>query len=245
MSLSSSSALVERSTITGGTGADSSSDVFDSGPRCPGNGGDAVHVLGSGTVEHYLSTFTGGPGGIDVGWWYCAGTSGLPIDPPFAATAADRVAICPALYTRCPCGNEGIGANGCGNSITSAGARLDVVGAASLAGDTLTLSITGIAAMAPALFFQGTTANAGGAGTVFGDGLRCAGGTVLRLGSRQASGGTASLGLGAGDAPLSVTGSITTPGTTRVYQVWYRNSAAFCSSATFNFTNGYEVRWGA
>jgi hypothetical protein len=72
-----------------------------------------------------------------------------------------------------------------------------------------------------------------------------AGGTALRLGSRQASGGTASLGFGAGDAPLSVSGAIPTPGTTRVHQVWYRNSAAFCSSATFNFTNGYEVRWSA
>ena len=34
---------------------------------------------------------------------------------------------------------------------------------------------------ASALYFQGTTQQAGGAGTAFGDGKRCAGGTTIRL----------------------------------------------------------------
>jgi len=29
----------------------------------------------------------------------------------------------------------------------------------------------------------------------------------------------------------------------RTYQVWYRNSASFCTSASFNLTNGVRVAW--
>ena len=47
---------------------------------------------------------------------------------------------------------------------------------------------------------------------------------------------------GPGDAPISVRGQVTSPGA-RYYQVWYRNAAAFCTAATFNLTNGYEVTW--
>jgi hypothetical protein len=32
-------------------------------------------------------------------------------------------------------------------------------------------------------------------------------------------------------------------GATRTYQVWYRNAAAFCTSDTFNLTNGLVVTW--
>jgi len=35
-----------------------------------------------------------------------------------------------------------------------------------------------------ALYFQGTTQMAGGAGIAFGDGLRCAGGSIVRLGTK-------------------------------------------------------------
>jgi hypothetical protein len=47
----------------------------------------------------------------------------------------------------------------------------------------------------------------------------------------------------AGDPPLSVTGLVPPAGGTRVAQVWYRNSATFCTPATFNLTNGVEVTW--
>jgi len=30
---------------------------------------------------------------------------------------------------------------------------------------------------------------------------------------------------------------------TRIYQVWYRNAASFCTSATFNFSNGVAAFW--
>jgi hypothetical protein len=92
-----------------------------------------------------------------------------------------------------------------------------------------------------ALYFQGTNQAAAGAGTVFGDGLRCAAGTVIRLGTKTAAGGVTTY-PGAGDASVSVRGAITV-GATRSYQVWYRNAAAFCSAETFNLTNGVLATW--
>jgi hypothetical protein len=41
---------------------------------------------------------------------------------------------------------------------------------------------------------------------------------------------------------VSVRGGVAAPGT-RTYQGWYRNAAAFCTTATFNLTNGLEIIW--
>ena len=92
-----------------------------------------------------------------------------------------------------------------------------------------------------ALYFQGTSSSAGGAGTVFGDGLRCAAGTVVRLGTETNALG-ASMHPGPGDAAISIAGAVVA-GSTRTYQCWYRNAAAFCTSSTFNLTNGVSVAW--
>jgi hypothetical protein len=79
-------------------------------------------------------------------------------------------------------------------------------------------------------------------GTAFGDGLRCAGGSVVRLKSRNAALNFAAYPAG-GDAPVSVQGALPLAGGTRHYQVWYRNAATFCTSATFNLSNGWSVTW--
>jgi hypothetical protein len=92
------------------------------------------------------------------------------------------------------------------------------------------------------LYFQGTTKAAGGAGTVFGDGLRCAAGTIVRLGAKTNAGGASSY-PEVLDAPISVRGGVTSPGQTRTYQAWYRNSAPFCTPEGFNLTNGLSVIW--
>ncbi len=140
----------------------------------------------------------------------------------------------------CPCGN-GSTANqytGCRSSL-GVGGQLRGTGTPSIAGDTLVLSANQLPASATMLFFQGTQRQA--AGTVLGDGLRCAGGVVTRLGVKQAASGAASF-PGAGDPSIHAQGSVNAADT-RYYQVWYRNSAAFCTPATFNLTNGWEVRW--
>jgi hypothetical protein len=48
---------------------------------------------------------------------------------------------------------------------------------------------------------------------------------------------------GLGDIPITVQGTIPTDGATRTYQVSYRNAAAFCTSSTFNISNGLLVTW--
>jgi len=143
--------------------------------------------------------------------------------------------------TACPCGNaSAVGAQeGCLNSLATAG-RLRGTGVASLAADTFVLQGTGMA-NSSALYFQGTTRTAGGVGAAFGDGLRCASGTVVRLGTTANVAGNSSYPT-AGAQSVSVKGLITAPGT-RTYQVWYRNATVFCNPETFNVTNGWEIVW--
>jgi hypothetical protein len=92
------------------------------------------------------------------------------------------------------------------------------------------------------LYFQGTTQQASGAGVVFGDGLRCAGGTITRLGTKTNLSGTSQYPSGT-DALISVKGAVPAGGATRTYQCWYRNAATFCTASTFNLTNGYSITW--
>jgi hypothetical protein len=144
--------------------------------------------------------------------------------------------------TACPCGNSSpVGSeSGCLNSLGSGG-KLVSSGVASLAGDTVVLVGTGMPSSS-ALYFQGTTQINGSAGLPFGDGLRCVGGTIIRLSTKTNAGGASQF-PSAGDPPLSVKGQVAAPGA-RMYQVWYRNAAPFCTGSTFNLTNGFTVNWG-
>jgi hypothetical protein len=143
--------------------------------------------------------------------------------------------------TACPCGNAGTAGNGCASSVNPAGGHITASGFGSIANDTLVLTGTGVP-NGPGLYFQGTVQVNGGAGVVFGDGLRCAGGTVVRLGNETATSGTSSY-PGPGDPHVSVKGMVMSPGS-RTYQLWYRNAGAFCTPSTFNLTNGIVITWG-
>jgi hypothetical protein len=81
-----------------------------------------------------------------------------------------------------------------------------------------------------------------GLGGIFGDGLRCAGGSVNRLRTKVNVFGSSSY-PGPGDPPVSVRGFVPLGGGARTYQCWYRNAAAFCGISTFNLTNAVEVAW--
>jgi endonuclease I len=141
----------------------------------------------------------------------------------------------------CPCGNQSLVAQGqgCLNSL-GLGARLATSGSAHVAADTLVLAGSNMP-NSSALYFQGTTQQSGGAGVAFGDGLRCASGTVIRLGTKLNAGGQSQY-PDLGDAHVSVRGACTA-GSVRTYQVWYRNAATFCSASTFNLSNGQQVTW--
>ena len=128
---------------------------------------------------------------------------------------------------------------GCASSL-GVGAALIATGTASLGSDTVVLRGNSMP-NSSALYLQGTAQVSGGAGVTFGDGLRCAGGSIIRLGAKMNVAGESRY-PGPGDPPVHVRGLVTAPGD-RFYQVWYRNAAAFCTVATFNLTNGARVTW--
>jgi len=88
---------------------------------------------------------------------------------------------------------------------------------------------------------QGTMFTNAGQGTPFGDGRLCAGAPLVRLVRKMGANGAIDYPL-PGDAPISTLGFATT-GDTRVYQVWFRDAATFCTSATFNMTNAVAAVW--
>jgi hypothetical protein len=191
----------------------------DSGPTIPGCywfGGDP---LASFHLELYADACPAVPAGVD----FCNGDG--------SATA-------------CPCDNASQPGQdgGCLNSLGQAG-RLRGEGVPSLASDTLRLFSAGIPPDGPQLFFQGTSRRNNGMGQVLGDGLYCAGGTMTRLGVIPGDSTGSALLPSGGSQAVSILGGVTSPGV-RTYQGWYRNAASYCTSATFNLTNGWEVTWG-
>jgi Tol biopolymer transport system component len=142
--------------------------------------------------------------------------------------------------TLCPCGNTGGPEEGCANS-TGSGARLWGSGSASVSADSLRFLAAQLVPSQPALLFAGLNAVNNGDGLQFGDGLRCAGGSVVRLGTQTADAtGQAEWGPGLG----AMGGWL--PGDVRRFQVWYRDPSppGPCGSG-FNLTNGVEILFGA
>ncbi len=143
--------------------------------------------------------------------------------------------------TACPCANESPAGQGrgCLHSLGTCG-LLGATGTASVSNDTVVLQGSSMP-NASALYFQGTAQLGAGGGVVFGDGLRCVGGSIVRLGTKTNAGGSSQY-PAAGDASVSVKGGVVA-GDVRHYQVWFRNAASFCTAATFNLTNGYSITW--
>jgi hypothetical protein len=126
---------------------------------------------------------------------------------------------------------------------------LSASGNASLASDTLVLNSSGEWPNALSIFLQGSAVVAP---VVYGDGLRCAGGTLYRLYTHNASAGVATAPLsGSGDQSISATsaasGDIFIAGSTRYYQTYYRDpSLVFCPAPAgdvFNISSGLTVIW--
>lgn len=146
--------------------------------------------------------------------------------------------------TACPCANSGETGHGCENSFTTGGALLTSSGNASVSADTLKLWVTNVTPASISLFFQGDAQVNGGLGMTSGDGVLCAGGTIIRLGVRSGANGLVTLGFGnPGDTPIHTGGVVPGGGGTRYYQSWYRNTVAFCTAATFNDSNGLRIIW--
>ena len=135
----------------------------------------------------------------------------------------------------CPCGNPGQPGAGCANS-TGSGATLAGGGGTSASADALTFTGSNLIPSQPALLFAGANVVNGGAGSSFGDGLRCAGGSVVRLGVvTPGAGGAATWG------PGLVSAGGFSAGQTRHFQGWYRDPAGSPCGTGFNLTQGVSV----
>jgi hypothetical protein len=157
----------------------------------------------------------------------CSGPVGIPI------CFGDEVSNpCPCIST-IPPGSPG---RGCPNSVHLGGATLIATGTPSLSNDSLLLQ-SGHMPNGFSQYIQGTLVT----GNPFGDGRLCLGGTLTRLGVRQVLNDSSHY-PGGPHLPVSVQGVISTPGQ-RLYQVWYRDAANFCTSATFNLSNVLVVNW--
>jgi len=137
--------------------------------------------------------------------------------------------------TPCPCNNAGSATTGCANS-TGHGASIAGTGSTSVVADDLAFQAEGMVPSQPGLMFAGLNAVNVGLGLVFGDGLRCAGGSIVRLGVRMASGtGAAQWGPGLAGAGAWSSGDV------RRFQLWYRDPGGSPCGSGFNLSNGLEV----
>ena len=148
----------------------------------------------------------------------------------------------------CPCGNPpGASERGCDNSSGTGGARIDVGGNNSLSSDTVVFSTSGQKPTGTSILLQGSALLP--AGVVFGQGVRCTAGALRRLYTKSAVGGSITAPSG-GDPSVSARsaalGDVLGVGSTRYYQVYYRDPVVLggCSAtSTFNITDLLELTW--
>lgn len=229
---------------------------YNPGTPLPNLGGAVEEGTGMFNLEVFriggTTTASGGPGcywfgGNPRGSFYMELYSDVacaPVAPGTAYCFGDGTTA-----TACPCGNFGAPGAGCNNSVGNGGAVLSATGAASLGGDTLKFTQINELGTALSIFLQGNVNIPNG--VVFGDGVRCVGGSLKRLYVRSASGGTVSAPTVGTDPSVSATSAILgdtiLAGQTRFYGVYYRDaSATFCPNPpgnTWNIGNSYSVVW--
>ena len=186
----------------------------------------------------------------------------VPWDTDFAYDIflRDRQLVVPAFTSLCepgsgdvigcPCSNPPTGADrGCDNASASGGASLAASGSTQLSGDGLVFTTSGEMPSALSVLVQGNAFLP--AGVVYGQGVRCIGGRVLRLYKKNAESGVIQApDRMAGDPPVSVQSArkadIIQPGQSRWYAVFYRDPTVLGScpaGSTFNSTQVGEISW--
>jgi hypothetical protein len=196
---------------------------------------------GGGAQHRFLLVWTDlGSGGDDVlGGFYDAGTFASFCSP--SGSFFDQV-------VSCPCANPPTApGRGCNNSSTTGGALLTSTGVASLSADTVGFTASGEKPTATSVFVQGTSPIFSGA--VFGQGVRCVGGSLKRLYVHAAAGGAVSAPVGT-DARVhtrsAALGDSISAGSARYYFVYYRDSTVLggCpATSTFNTTQSGSLIW--
>jgi hypothetical protein len=216
-------------------------------------------LIPAGTTMGFYVTGTGSPGVA-----YTNGTGvvysnsdielyeGIGVVYPFGNTYSPRTWNGTVYYTSdvgqaycfgdgtaapCPCLNTGGSEEGCANS-SGVGAKLTASGTTSALADDLLYVASGLVPNEPALLFAGHNQLGGGQGLSFGDGLRCAGGSIIRISTQVAS--------ATGDAtfPTGLAASLgAVAGDVRNFQVWYGDSTGSACGAGFNLSHGVSVTY--
>jgi hypothetical protein len=148
----------------------------------------------------------------------------------------------------CPCANPPSGpGRGCDNSSATGGASLAASGIAYLSMDSLVFSTSAEKPTATSIVLQGNSLAANG--LVFGQGVRCVGGSLKRLYTKNAIGGSITAPQ-AGDPSVSARsaalGDVISAGENRWYLVYYRDPVVLggCpASSTFNATQTAQIAW--
>lgn len=144
----------------------------------------------------------------------------------------------------CPCGNNSFPGtfSGCKHSLGYGGIlRCHNIWSYSI--DTLKVHVLTLPTTTPVLFFHGTSKVNFGTGNPFGDGLRCVGGTVIRLAAKTTQNGQAFY-PDVGETAITTRVGVPGPGYVSHFQGWYRNAdPTYCTPATYNLTNGSAVTW--
>jgi Tol biopolymer transport system component len=151
----------------------------------------------------------------------------------------------------CPCSNPPSGSErGCDNSYATGGASLWISGGEYLSSDTIVFTAVGEPPDALSIVLQGS--NSIPAGDIYGQGVRCIGGSLKRMYVMVATGG------GRVSGPIILGGEPTVhsrsaalgdeiqAGSTRWYTMVYRdgNVLGGCpASSTFNTTQAREIPW--
>lgn len=196
----------------------------------PADGGMSSEEYGRSVALDGETALVGRPYARDVG--VARGTAHVAFAPA-------PVGVSSCFCGAGPCGNSDPAA-GCANS-TGSGGSFVAVGDTNL--DLVSFLVTGAVPKQFAAFFQ---ADASVAPFPFGDGLSCAGGNLVALNPlpRQIGfSGVLVFGACGGDPSISLLGGVTPgSGTTRSYQLWYRDPNGPCGHH-FDLTNAVEIVW--
>lgn len=212
----------------------------------------------SNQVEIDAHTQPGWTDGLDNVEHYADGSRAFGIFPDSGIVGSMNPAVSPmipfcdpgeGMVVTCPCANPARGQNrGCNNSSLTSGAALTASGIASLSADSLVFTTGGEKPTALSILGQWTTPRVS-PGHRFGQGLRCAVGSMRRLYSATAVGGSISVPAGAQpsvSAQSALKGDTILAGESRAYIVYYRDStvSGTCSPAlNFNSTQTGKVVW--